>query len=381
MNKSELRLLLLTTFVAFCALYAPQPILPRLAEEFGVSASDASLLISATLLPLGLAPIIYGYLIEAVPARLLLLFAIATLIIGHLMFAMADSYWMLLTARIIEGLSFPAIFTAIMTYLSTTAAPDSVRRIIGYYVAVTICGGFAGRLFSGVIASHYGWRLTFYLLALALIIVWFAVRRLSSSTTIDFAKLDKKAIVDVLQEAKYRNGLLVIFFVFFVFASVLNALPFRLREIDPSISDTMISMVYAGYLIGVVVALQASKLSRLFGSDVRVVQVAIVLLTVTTAAFAFSDPIFSLINMFGFVAGMFMVHSILSGFLNHLATKRKGVVNGLYISFYYAGGAIGSWLPTIIYSRFGWNTFISVLVLTCLLGFYFSIQLKKSSAK
>lgn len=379
MNRGELRLLLLTTFVAFCALYAPQPILPRLAEEFGVSASDASLLISATLLPLGLAPIVYGYLIEAVPARLLLLYAIGMLIVGQLMFGIAQSYWFLLAARILEGLSFPAIFTAIMTYFSTATTQDSVRRIIGYYVAVTICGGFAGRLFSGLIASNFGWRFTFYLLATSLTVAWFAVLGLSRKTKIDFTKLDRNAIMDVLREAKYRNGLLVIFFVFFVFASILNALPFRLRETTPDISDFMISMVYAGYLIGVLIALQSWRISSLLGGDIRVVQIGIGLLSLTTAAFAISGTTFALVNMFGFVAGMFMVHSILSGFLNHISTRRKGVVNGLYISFYYAGGAIGSWLPTVIYSRFGWNVFIALLVLTSLAGFYFSVQLRKSS--
>ena len=56
--------MLLTTVLVFSTLYVPQPILPLLAEEFSVSGSEVSLLISLTLFPLGLTPIIYGYLID-----------------------------------------------------------------------------------------------------------------------------------------------------------------------------------------------------------------------------------------------------------------------------------------------------------------------------
>ncbi|NJO07238.1 MAG: MFS transporter, partial [Chloroflexaceae bacterium] len=37
-------------------------------ERFGISESDAALLITATMLPLAIAPLSYGYLLEAVPA-------------------------------------------------------------------------------------------------------------------------------------------------------------------------------------------------------------------------------------------------------------------------------------------------------------------------
>lgn len=380
MNRHELRLLLITTFAAFCALYAPQPILPRLAEEFAISNSDASLLISATLLPLGLAPILYGYLIEAVPARLLLTGALLALAIGQLLFAIAEDYWLLLVARLIQGLSFPAIFTAVTTYCSSSATPDSVRRVMALYVAVTICGGYAGRLISGLIADLADWRLTFYILTATFILCALWITRLPGKTRIDFTRLDKKAIVSVWQEAKYRNGLLVIFFIFFVFAALLNAMPFRLREIDPGISDFMISMVYGGYLFGAMIAVFSSRISAKLGGDIRSIMIGIVLFSAATLAFAIPGTTFALVNMFAFVIGMFLVHSILSGYLNQLATKRKGIVNGLYISFYYAGGAIGSWLPSLIYSELGWNALIFILLIFCAAGLYFTYRLEKCSS-
>ena len=147
---------------------------------------------------------------------------------------------------------------------------------------------------------------------------------------------------------------------------------------DPEVSDFVISLGYAGYIVGVVVALRVAWLSRLLGGDLRVIQTGILVFAIGTALFAIPGTLTAIAVMFVFVTGMFMVHSTLSGFLNHLASERKGVVNGLYISFYYAGGAIGSWLPTVIYSQFGWSVFLAVLVAVCMLAAYFAHRLERS---
>jgi YNFM family putative membrane transporter len=88
---------------------------------------------------------------------------------------------------------------------------------------------------------------------------------------------------------------------------------------------------------------------------------------------------FAILNMFVLVTGMFMIHSVLSAHLNHVSDKRKGIVNGLYISFYYAGGALGSWFPAMIYSQFGWEWFILFLALVCAVGIFFTYRLTKTT--
>jgi YNFM family putative membrane transporter len=65
--------------------------------------------------------------------------------------------------------------------------------------------------------------------------------------------------------------------------------------------------------------------------------------------------------MLFFAAGMFTLHSVLSAFLNHLETTRKGLINGLYVSAYYSGGAVGSWLPGHLLQASGWTAFVGLL--------------------
>jgi YNFM family putative membrane transporter len=379
-----LLVVLLTTFIAFCALYAPQPILPRLAAEFAVSPSTAALLITVTLIPLGLAPIVYGYLLEAVPARSLLMVAVSGLALCQLAFALVGVFGLgfawLVALRVIQGLLFPAIFTALVTYSASMSAPSQVRRSVSFYIATTIFGGFAGRALGGALASQFDWQAPFWLLGVLLGLCVLALRELESDAELDFARLDPGAVREVLAEPIYRYGFLTIFAVFFCFAALLNSLPFRMLELDPDVSDLTIALMYTGYLIGIGVALSAARVAEKLGGEVRAVAVGTGLFLLSVLATVVPDTLFLFVDLFLFCAGNFLVHGTLSGFLNQRAQRRKGVVNGLYIAFYYCGGAIGSFAPAIIYRHFGWEWYIATLCLLLALAFVFIARMSRALA-
>ena len=66
-------------------------------------------------------------------------------------------------------------------------------------------------------------------------------------------------------------------------------------------------------------------------------------------------------QVFVMCLGMFLVNTLAAGEVNHNAGSLGGVVNGLYVSCYYAGGALGAWLMGYIYDYFGWHVFLVVL--------------------
>jgi YNFM family putative membrane transporter len=83
-------------------------------------------------------------------------------------------------------------------------------------------------------------------------------------------------------------------------------------------------------------------------------------------------------GMFVFCTGLFMAHSLLSGFVNKLAEENKAIANGLYISFYYTGGTLGSILPGVIFERYGWQMFLVSLLFMLCLALLFIRNLKKA---
>ena len=110
-NSRSLFVVLFTTILAFSTFYMPQPILPLLAAEFGVSSTDAALLTAVTMVPLGFAPIFYGYLTEFVSTKRLLLVSVGLLAVTQALLAIAPAFWMMVALRFAQGLLLPAIFT------------------------------------------------------------------------------------------------------------------------------------------------------------------------------------------------------------------------------------------------------------------------------
>ena len=153
MHNRSINILLLTTVLTFSTLYVPQPILPLLAEDFSVSGSEISLLISLTLFPLGLTPIVYGYLIDNISARTILHWFIGILAVTELSLAFVMDFRIMLGLRLLQGLLLPAIFTAIVTYISNLSAAHQRQKSVSRYIAATITGGFAGRFITGLISD------------------------------------------------------------------------------------------------------------------------------------------------------------------------------------------------------------------------------------
>jgi YNFM family putative membrane transporter len=87
------------------------------------------------------------------------------------------------------------------------------------------------------------------------------------------------------------------------------------------------------------------------------------------------------LSMFVFCLGMFMVHALAAGYINKLAGERKRITNGLYLSFYYAGGTLGTFLPGIFYHHWGWHAFVAVLTFVLLLAFGFVALLARGVKK
>ncbi len=358
---------LIATIVSFSTLYIPQPMLPLLAENFGVTASEAGLLMTVAMLPLAIAPSVYGYFLQAIPAKLMLTVALALLALDQVCFYFADEFWHLIVLRLLQGLLLPAIFTALMTYCASMVPAQLVRRAMGFYIGATILGGFSGRLMGGVFASSFDWRSAFVVMGLMQLIPLLLLTRVESDADINFARLDPKSISRVLLNRNFRFMFLSLASVFFVFSGILNIVPFHLQNIDATATPFIISLLYLGYLVGAPVSFFSDSISKLLNDERKGLWLGLVIHGFGLVMLLFVAFKGLIVTMFFLAAGFFLIHALLSGLTNHLSQEHKGVVNGLYVSIYYFSGALGSWLPGYLFEGLGWNGMIIVFML--ILGF------------
>jgi YNFM family putative membrane transporter len=351
-----------------CTLYAAQPIQPLFQSALELNKFQASIFTTAIMLPLGIAPIAYGYILETFSAKRMLQVAVVALGLFEIAFALSDEYVVLLSLRGLQGLLIPAILTSLMSYISARSAHANIQQAISTYIGITIIGGFLGRFLSGLLSDAFGWRFFFLVLGIGLLLMSLLLRNLASDAKPNFAKPKKKEILSVLKMPVNARIYGAMFGIFFVFQALLNFIPFELRTIGEGFEGTKTGFIYAGYAVGLVVSLGASRLIKWFGSQPRAMLFGSIVYLMAIQGFHFRSYEAMFGMMFVFCLGMFIVHAIASGYVNALASKHKGIANGLYISFYYAGGTLGTFIPGVVYEHGGWHWFLHVLSIVAIIS-------------
>ncbi len=377
LKNYQLSIIYTCTVLTLCTLYAVQPIQPLFEKEFDLSRFEAVIFTTAIMLPLGFAPIFYGYILETFSSKRFLKNAVLLLGLLELLFAYTDTYFFLLSIRGLQGLLIPAVLTSLMSYISFITPKDKVQQAIGYYIGATIFGGFIGRLLSGFLSDLFGWRLFFILLGIVLLGMFFCLEYLSEEVKVDFVKPKFSQIMDILRNKTFFNIYMMMFFIFFVFQALLNFLPFQLKTFSNTMGFGKVGLMYAGYIIGFIISIRILWLIRFFKSEVKTIIIGILTYTIGLQIFHVSDYIVMFGGMFVFCAGFFIIHSVASGLISKLAHEKRAISNGLYLSFYYAGGTLGTFAPGVFFEYLGWNVFILLLSIVALSTLFFAFKVKQ----
>ncbi len=372
MKKKELFIIIYTITILLSVMYATQPLQPLLSNEFDVSIVKASSFTAVIMLFLAISPIFYGYILESVKIKTVLLIASSILLITNLILGFVNNYELFLTIRTIEAIVIPAILTGCMAILAKDK--ENTKLNMSIYVAATVFGGLVGRVFSGFIAEEFGWRIVFFSLSLALLFSLYFIKSLNFEDDANLVKPKLQDIVNILKDKRFVIIYLQMFIIFFVFAGLLNILPFRVKELDPNVSETQVGLLYLGYGMGILISLFIHKIVNFFKKELRAIMAGILLFIISTSMFLSTKPLFLFSLVFLFCIGMFTIHTLSTRIANSLKASQKALTSGMYLSFYYLGGAVGSIIPSIVYAKLGWDftiyMFLGLLVFAFLFVFF-----------
>jgi YNFM family putative membrane transporter len=365
MKKFDLFIIVYCIIIVLSVMYATQPLQPLLAREFDISVTKASQFTAVIMLFLAISPIIYGYILEKVNAKKMLINSSLVLFVTNIFLGLSTNYELFLLFRTIEALVVPAILTSLMSILANIDK-ENVKFNMSIYVAATVFGGLVGRVFSGFIATSFSYQYVFYSLSIAILISIYFIKKLTYEGEANIVKPTIHDVVEILKDRRFFMVYLLMFCVFFVFAGVLNVLPFRLKEISNDISEFQISLLYLGYGMGILVSLNSKKIIKFFKNEMNTIIFGLVFFLVITVFLTIPNVMTMFGLIFLFCLGMFTVHTVSTGLANSMKASQKSLTSGMYLTFYYLGGAVGSFIPSIIYEHYGWNI---VLYVFCLILF------------
>ncbi len=377
-TSRELIVLLLATVLTLAIMYVPQPLLSSIQKAYPTySDTEIALLMTCILGPLSIAPLVYGTLLSSFTTKRILFVCVGFLAVTSLSLYISTSFEAILFWRLVQGLAVPAMLTGLMAHLSMHYSGIRLQHVMAIYVAATIVGGLLGRIFSGVIASVWGWQSAFLVFGVALVLLFFLVSTVKAHPNIAYKHFTLKEFNQILHTKGIKRLLCIEGGCFFVFMALTTYLPFHLTKLDSNMPEWRIGLVYVGYGIGIFIALKSHTIIHAVGGSIRSMRLGIGIFLCSLILFIIPSVYSIFIGIFALCAGQFLEHSINPGLVNRICPHNKNVVNGLYISVYYLGGALGSYMPGIIFDYFGWSVFVSFLALVLLAVLFATLGLQK----
>jgi predicted MFS family arabinose efflux permease len=356
----------LAGFCAFLTLFAPQPILPMLADVFHASKVMISLTVTASTLGVALAAPVMGQIADRVGRKRVIVLSVMTLGVATLLTATSANLWMLLLWRFVQGVATPGVFSVTTAYVHDEWPAASASSAISSYVSGTIVGGFSGRFLAGLTAEHFGWRWAFVLLGCIGLAIGVYVA-LSLPAGRRFARPTEMVslaagVADHLHNreliAAYSVGSCVLFSLTAMFTYVtfhLAAPPFLLGA-------GTLGSIFVVYLMGAAVTPFAGRIMDRDGHRTMLIR---------SAAIGAAGALVSLIpRVWTVIAGLaicstgvFIAQAAATSFVGFAAKRNRALALGLYVSFYYGGGSFGSTAPGWLWQRFGWAGCVALVVL------------------
>ncbi|HZR07246.1 MAG TPA: MFS transporter [Myxococcales bacterium] len=338
----------------FMTVYIPQPVLPILTREFGVTPGVASLTVSATVFGIALANLPFGVLADRFSIRPLVLGGGAVVALASIACALTHRMGLLIAARFLQGLFIPSMSTCLAAYLSRTLPPQRLTVVMGWYVSATVTGGLGGRLLGGFVFPPEHWRYAFVAAAALVLAAGIAaLRLLPRDPPHARSPAEVEGFLALLRRPELLRMFAVGFFAFAVFSAMFNYVPFYLSGGPLHASVRVITLLYLGYVVGIAAGPISGTLAARFGTGLTIVLGC----AVFGAAIALTlVPSLAVIaaSLAGICGGFFAMHAGAVGAMNRRLTGSRGRANSLYVLLYYLGGAAGISVAGAAFSRWGW---------------------------
>jgi YNFM family putative membrane transporter len=357
--------MVLAGLAAFGLLYAAQPVLPQLGDEFGVGPSAASLAVSAPTgaLALGVLPAA-ALAVRWGRVRVMRVGLVLAVLLTAAV-AVSPDFTTLVVLRALSGLALAAVVAVAMGHVGAEVHPVGLGSAMGLYVSGNTLGGVGGRLVAAGVSDGSSWRWGIAALALVAAGVTVAFWRLLPEPVADDAgggqpSGDRGAVGTLLR----RPGLVALVVVPFTlmggFVAIYNYLPYRLSAAPFDLAPALLGLVFLAYLAGTVASAAAGWAADRLGRPG--VLVASVLVMGAGLALTLPDSLtLVVVGLVVLTGGFFAAHATASGWAPVVAAPYGTQGSALYVCAYYAGSSVFGLVIGEAWARAGWGGVVAAV--------------------
>lgn len=164
-------LLSLAAFASAASLRATDPLLPLLADEFGVTAGAASASVTAFALSYGLLQVVCGPLGDRYGRYRTIAAAALVSAAGSAACAAAPSLEALIAARFVSGATIGAFVPLALAWIGDTVPHEKRQPLLARFLVGQMAGLAFGTAAAGWLGEQFGWRAIFMALAALLLLI------------------------------------------------------------------------------------------------------------------------------------------------------------------------------------------------------------------
>ncbi len=355
--------------IIFCAvcpflhLYSPQAVLPLMAQEFGIGAAGASLLITASTLAVAATAPFTGAVADVLGRKRVIVAAMLLLLVPGFMMPFAGSFEELILWRFLQGLLLPPIFAVSIAYIGDEWPPQQATGVIGSFTSASAVSGFLGRFIPGILLAYVGWQGGFFALAILTAVCLVAVATLlpREKQFVRAASLGAslRQMVAHLRNPRLLATYAVGFGVLFNFIAIFTYVSFHLAAPPFLRSAAFIGSIFVVYLAGAAAATMTGRMIGRFGRRRFVLCVVAAWACGVLLMLVPSVPVIVLALAIASTCGV-LTQASSTSYVAITAEDGTSSAVGLYVTSFYVGGTFGGWLAGLAYEAAGWPATIAL---------------------
>ena len=340
-----INIIAIATFAASLSARALDPVLPHVADEFGISIATAASFAAVFAFTFAVVQPVLGAAADMFGKVRLMIACLVILGFANMLGALAGSFPLLFATRILAGIGSGGVFPVALSLTSDLVGPEKRQVAIGRTLAGSMTGNLLGASFSGVIGDFLGWRGVLAVLGLLVVAASVAVAAGFRGKAITHPpKTNLKMLRHGYRTIFANPNALCYAAVFIEGCCVLGLFPylasflFDLGEKSLSIAG----IVIAGFAVGgLLYTMTVSRfLPRLGVNGMMITGGALVGLQLAAIAFGPGWKIqVTCLMLMGW--GFYMIHGCLQVFASELSVEARATALALHSFFFFMGQTVG----------------------------------------
>lgn len=377
--------MLLAGIATFAQLYAPQALLPQIAESFSVSVAESSLMVSMGTGGLAIAVVPWSLVADRIGRKRTISIAVVAATLLGLLSTGMPTFELTLAVRFLEGIALGGVPAVAMAYINEEIHRSDAAAAGGTFVAGNTIGGLSGRLISGPLGEATGaWEIGFLAVAALSILASILFMGMTpqpqgfipmggpGSTIGQSIQLTLSNAWKHLQNPVLLALYTQPFLLMGGFVAVYNYLGYHLTEAPFFLPVWVSSLVFLAYLAGTLSSPPAGHLAGKYGRKRMLLMFQVVTWS-GLAIMLIPNLIAVVAGLIVFTAAFFGAHSISSGWAGAYPKFGRAQSTALYNLCYYIGSSILGFVGGLFFQQWGWAALLGMVAALFAIAFIIAV--------